>query len=313
MLTRSFLVGLLSCASIACAQSYPNKPIRVLANPTGGAPDFVARLLAPALSGSLGQQVIVDNRRAAVAIESAAKAPADGYTLVITGSALWLLPFLRDNVPWDPIRDFAPITVATSSPTILVVHPASPAKSVKELIALAKARPGELNYASTATGTLPHIAAELFRAMTGVNLTRVAYKGAGPALIAIAGGEVQTAFATTSSAMPHIKAGRLRGLAVTSAEPSSLVPGLPTVASTVPGYVAVSIIGVFAPARTPELIVKRLNQEIVRVLNTADAREMFFNTGAETVGGSPALLTSTIEAEMRRLGKVIKGAGIREE
>jgi tripartite-type tricarboxylate transporter receptor subunit TctC len=309
----AFFCGVMLVATAVSAQSYPNKPIRVLANPPGGAPDFVARLVAPALSASLGQQVIVDNRRAAVAIEAAAKAPPDGYTIVITGSALWLLPFLRANVPWNPMRDFSPITVATSAPTILVVHPALAVNSVKDLVELAKAKPGALNYGSTATGTLPHIAAELFKAMTDINVTRVAYKGAGQALIAIAGGEVQTAFATTSSAMPHVRAGRLRALAVTSATPSALVPGLPTVAATVPGYEAVSIIAVFAPARTPEAVVKRLNVELARILNTAEAKERFFNTGVETVGGSPAHLAATVKSEMARLGKVIRAAGIREE
>lgn len=309
----TFSCGVLLVAAVVSAQSYPNKPVRVLANPIGGAPDFAARLVAPALSARLGQPVIVDNRRAPVAIEAAAKAPPDGYTIVITGSALWLLPFLRANVPWDPVRDFSPITVATSSPTLLVVHPALAASSVKELIALAKAKPGALNYGSTATGTLPHIAAELFKAMTGVNLTRVAYKGAGQALIAIAGGEVQTAFATTSSAMPHVRAERLRALAVTSATPSVLVPGLPTVAATVPGYEAVSIIAVFVPARTPEAIAKRLNLELARILGTAEARERFFNTGVEAIGGSPAQLAATVKSEMARLGRVIHDAGIREE
>ncbi len=317
MITR-LSAGLLSIATMLGAAEvhsvdYPVKPIHVLVNPVGGAPDFVARLIAQALPVSIGQQLIVDNRPAPIAIDFVAKAPPDGYTIVVTGSALWLLPFLRDNVPWDTLKDFSPISEAISSPTILVVNPAFPAKSVKELIAAAKAKPGSINYASTETGTIPHIAAELFKAMTGTNITRVAYKGAGPGLIAIAAGEVQLAFATTSSVMPHIKSGRLRALAVTSAKPSTLVPGLPTVAETVPGYEAASIIGVFAPAKTPDAIINQLNREIGRVLAQQDVKDKVFNTGAETVGGPPSTLAATVKAEMTRLGKVIKDQGIREE
>lgn len=300
-------------AACAAAQGYPHKPIRLLTNPPGGAPDFAARVIAPALSARLGQQIIVDNRRAAAAIEAAARALPDGHTIVVTGSALWLLPFLRANVPWDPLRDFTPVIAASSSPTILVVHPDVAAHSTAALIALARAKPGAINYGSTATGTLPHIAAELFKSMTGVKLTRVAYKGAGQALIAIAGGEVHMAFATTSSAMPHVRAGRLRALAVTSATPSVLVPGLPPVAATVPGYVALSIIGVFAPAGTPAPVMQRLSAELAAVLSTTETKEKFIKTGAEAGGGSGAQFEATVRSEMARLGRVIRNAGIREE
>ena len=306
------LLAVLLATTMVSAQNYPNKPIRVLTNPPGGSPDFVARIVVPALSTSLGQQVIVDNRRAQFAIEAVAKASPDGYTFVITGSALWLLPFLRSNVPWDPIKDFSPVTLAISSPTVLVVHPASPINSVKDLIDAAKANPGGLNYGAGGSGTTSHLAAELFVAMTRVNITRVNYKGAGAVLIAVAGDEVQTTFATTSSVTPHIKAGRLRALAVTSAKPSALVPGLPTVAAVVPGYEALSIIGVFAPAKTPTDIIKRLSHEIARALNATGVKEKLFNTGVEAVGSSPDYLETVIKAEMARMGKVIKDAGIRE-
>jgi tripartite-type tricarboxylate transporter receptor subunit TctC len=300
-------------ASPAYAQAYPNKPVRLLSNPPGGAPDYVARLVLPALSAALGQQVIVDNRPAAAAIETAAKAAPDGYTILITGSALWLLPFLRDQVPWHPTKDFEPITAAITSPLILVVHPAVPVKSVKELIDVAKAKPGELNYGSTSTGTLPHVAAELFRAMTGVNIVRVTYKSAGPALIAIASGEVQTAFATPSSAIPHMTAGRVRALAVTSKDPSALAPGLPTVAASVPGYEAASIVGFFAPAKTPPAIIERLHQHLATILKSPDVKEKVLKTSAETVGDSPAQFAATLRSEMARLGKVIKASQIREQ
>lgn len=297
----------------ASAQTYPHKPIRLLTNPPGGAPDFTARVIAQTLSGGLGQQLVVDNRPAVIAIESAARSAADGYTLVVTGSALWLTPFMRSNTTWDPLADFLPVTLAISAPTILVVHPSLPVKSVADLVALARKNPGALNYASTATGTIPHIAAELFKTMTGANIARVPYKGAGPALVAVVSGEVHTAFATTSSVMPHIRAGRLRALAVSSAKPSTLAPGLPTVAASVAGYEAVSIIGIFAPARTPEAIITLLNREFVRVLNQNDVREKFLGMGAESVGSTPAQLTAMVKSEMTRLGKMIKDAGIREQ
>ncbi len=300
-------------ASPVQAQTYPTRPIRVLSNPPGGAPDFVVRVVAPALSTALGQQVVIDNRPAALAIETAAKAAPDGYTLVITGSALWLLPFLREQVPWHPTRDFATITTAITSPLILVAHPALPVKSVKDLIELAKSRPGELNYGSTSSGTLPHIAAELFKSMTGVSIVRVTYKSAGPALIAIASGEVQTAFATPSSAMPHVTAGRVRALAVTSSTPSALAPGLPTVAASVRGYEASSIVGFFAPAKTPPAIIAQLNQHIVTILKSADVKERVFKSGAETVGDTPAQFSATMQSEMTRLGRVIKASQIQEQ
>jgi tripartite-type tricarboxylate transporter receptor subunit TctC len=300
-------------AIAASAQTYPHKPVRLLTNPAGGAPDFTARVIAQTLSAGLGQQLVVDNRPAVIAIEAGAKSAPDGYTLVVTGSALWLTPFMRSHTAWDPLADFVPVTLAISSPTILVVHPSLPVKSVADLIAFARKKPGALNYASTATGTIPHIAAELFKAMTGTGIARVPYKGAGPALVAVVAGEVDTAFATTSSVMPHIRAGRLRALAVSSAAPSALAPGLPTIAASVPGYEAVSIIGMFAPAKTPDAIVTTLNREIVRVLNQPDVREKFLGMGAETVAGTPAQLTAMVKSEMARLGKVIRDAGIREE
>jgi tripartite-type tricarboxylate transporter receptor subunit TctC len=316
---KMYLVSAISLATapaIAAApadQPYPSKPIRMLTNPPGGAPDFTARLLSQALAGPLGQQVIVENRVSNIGIEAAAKAPGDGYTVLVTGSALWLSPLMREHTPWDPIRDFVPVTLAMSAPTILVVHPSMPVKSLKEFIALAKARPGELNYGSTTTGTIAHIAAELFKSMTDTNIVRVPYKGAGPAMVALVAGEVQTAFATASSVTPHIRANRLRALAVTSLGPSPLAPGLPPVSATVPGYEAVSIIGVFAPARTPPAMIARINTEMVKILRQDDIREKILSTGSEAVGSTPEQLLATIKGEMNRLGKMIKAQGIREE
>jgi tripartite-type tricarboxylate transporter receptor subunit TctC len=220
---------------------------------------------------------------------------------------------LRDNVPYDPVQDFSPITLAVRSPNLILLHPSLPVKSVKELIALAKARPGALNDASAGAGSSTHIAAELFKAMTGVNIVRVPYKGTGPAVTALISGEVQLMFATAGSAAPHLKSVRLRALAVTSAEPSTLFPGLPAVAATVPGYEGVSILGIFAPAKTPAAIINFLHQAIVQVLNRADVKEKFFSIGVETVGSSPDEFAAKVKSEMNRLGRVIKDAGIRAE
>ena len=305
----------LSClgAGAALAQGdYPDKVVRIVTAQPGGGNDFVARLVAQGLSNSLGQPVIVDNR-GSIAIETAAKGSPDGYTLLLYTSVVWLAQFFRKNVPWDPIGDFSPITLAVTSPNILVVHPSLPVRSVTELISLAKARPGELNYGSSSAGAAPHLAAELFKSMTGVNMVRIAYKGGGAPVAAVITGEVQVFFPTAASITPHVKAGRLRALAVTSAKPSALVPGLPTVAATLPGYESVSIYGVFARAKTPAAIINFLNREIVQVLHRTDVKERLFNVGAEVAGSSPIEFAATIRTEIARWGKVIKDAGIRQE
>jgi tripartite-type tricarboxylate transporter receptor subunit TctC len=196
---------------------------------------------------------------------------------------------------------------------VLVVNPATPVKSVADLIALAKAKPGELNYGSSGTGASNHFAGELFRAMAGVNIVRINYKGAGPALTALFAGELQLMFPTAGAVTPHVRSGRVRALAVTSAEPTALFPGVPTVAAFLPGYESISIYGVFAPAKTPRTVIDKLNGEIVRFLNRADVKEKFFNAGMETVGGPPEQLAATVKSEMARMGKLIKDAGIRGE
>jgi tripartite-type tricarboxylate transporter receptor subunit TctC len=217
------------------------------------------------------------------------------------------------DAPYDPLRDFAPITLISRQPNVIVVYPGLPVKSIKDLIALAKAKPGELNYASTGTGSSSHLAAELFKSMAGVNIVRIPYKGSGLVINDLASGQVQLMFATAAASMPHIKSGRLRGIAVTSAQASELVPGLPAVAASLPGYESVSMHGVFAPAKTPGTVVTLLNREIVRFLRTTEAKERFANGGLEIVGSSPEQLSATMKAEMSRLGKVIKDAGIKED
>ena len=301
-------------AVIATAQPFPTKPIRMATTEPGGGNDFIARLMAPWLTASLGQQIIIDNRATPiVAAELVAKAPPDGHSLLFASGNLWI-GALMQKMPYDAIRDFAPITSMTSAPNILVVHPSLPVGSVKELIALAKARSGELNYASAATGSSSHLAAELFESMAGVKMVRVPYKGGGPALIPLLAGEVQIMFSTTSPVVAYVKSGKLRGLAVTSAQPSELLPGLPTVAASgLPGYEMVGITVMFAPAKTPSAIINRLNQEIVQVLNRTDMREKLLNNGSEVIGSSPEQLAATIKSEIALWTKVIKEAGLRIE
>jgi tripartite-type tricarboxylate transporter receptor subunit TctC len=274
-------------------------------------------VIAQAMAANLGRQVIVVNRGGGggvIAAETAAKATPDGYTLLYFGSNVWMLPFLRSNVPYDPVRDLAPVTLAVSSPIIIVAHPALAADSVRDLIALARAKPKMLNYARASAGGPTHLAAELFKSMAGVEITAVPYKGSGPGMTALMGGEVQLAFGVPSGVLPHIKAGRLKALAVTSPLPSALLPGLPTVAATgLPGYEAASIAGFFAPAKTPPALVARLNHELVTVLKRADIRERFFSAGEEAVGSTPAEFAARVKSDMERLGKLIRDIGIRDE
>jgi len=316
-LLKSSLVAaaLLSCVINAVAQYYPSKPIRLVISGIAGTSNFAARMIAQGLSNSLGQQVVVDGREGGViAAEFVAKAAPDGYTLHLNGSALWLLPYMRSHVPYDPVRDFAPISLAVSTPNILVVHPSVPVTSVKQLIALATSKPGELNCATGNAGTSNHLAAELFKSMAHVSITRIPYKGAAPAINDLISGQVQLMFGSASAVAQHVQSGRLRALAVTSAQPSALAPGLPTVAAAgVPGYSLVAAFGVFAPARTPAAIINRLHENIVRVLRDPDVKERLFKAGSEAVGSSPEEFASTIKSEMASLGKLVTDEGIRDE
>ena len=297
---------------VASAQNYPDKPIRVLTTTPGGPNDFASRLIADGAAGGLGQRMVVENR-AIVGVEIAAKAPPDGYTLLHYTNVLWLMPLFRDGIPWDPVRDFAPITLTMTQPNIVVVHPSVPVTSITELIALAKARPGELNYASSSTGATNHVAAELFKAMAGVSILRINYKGGGPAVNDLIAGHVHVMFGSAGVVTPHAKVGRLRALAVTSAEPTALAPGLPTVAAAgLAGYESSQLSGMLAPAKTPAAIIQRLNQEITRVLQRADAKERLFNIGIEATPGSPEEFAATIRSEMARMDKVIKDSRLRE-
>lgn len=309
-----FCVGLTALsAGVASGQNYPNKPIRIITAAYGGGGDVVARIIGQGLTAKLGQQVIVDNRAGSAVIPAriAAQAAPDGYTMLVAANSHWTLPLLK-TVPYDPIRDYSPITLTTGSPVVLAVNPAVPANSVKDLIALAKARPGALNYGSGIDGAITHLAPELFKAMTGINVVRISYKGANPAIIALAQGEVQMMIVPLSSGMPFVRSGRIKALAVASEQPTALAPGLPTVAASgVPGYQSATLHAVFAPAKTPEALVKFLNKEIVRFINTPNIKEKFFAAGLDIIGSSPEQTLSTIKTEMSMLGKVIKNTGIR--
>jgi tripartite-type tricarboxylate transporter receptor subunit TctC len=301
----------LSAGGVSGQQNFPNKPIRIITSLPGGAGDFTARLIAQGISGTLGQPVIVDNRSSNITGETAMKALPDGHTLLLDGNSLWFTSLMQ-KTPYDVLRDFSPITLVLSSPTILVVHPSAAANSVKELIALAKAKPGALNYGSAGYASAPHFAMELFKSMTGVNIVRVAYKGPAFVITALLGGEVQLTFIDAASATPHMKSGKLRALGVTSAEPSALAPGLPTVAASgLPGYSAIGLSVIFVPAKTPGAIVNRLNQEIVRFLTRPDVKERFLGNGEEIIASSPEQAAAAVKSDMSKMGKVIKDAGIK--
>ena len=308
------LSGLAIAAASASVQDYPSRPIRFVTAAVGGGNDFAARIIAYGLSASLGQQVIVDNRGGAhIPQLTVAKGTPDGYTILVQNNTVWVAPLL-EKVGYDHLTELVPITLTARAPNVLVVHPSLPVNSVKELIAAAKAAPGEINYASGVVGSSNYIAAELFKAMAGVDLMRIGYKGSGPALIDVMAGQVKVMFATTTSSTGHIKTGKLKALGITSAQPSPLAPGVPTITSSgVPGYVAESIYGVWAPAKTPAAILNTLNQEIVKVLTTPQNRDRFVSTGAEVVASTPQVFAAEIKAESTRLDKVFKGAGIKAE
>lgn len=309
-----FAAGVACSSGAAWAQSYPTKPVRMITSEPGGTNDITARLLAPGLSASLGQQVLIDNRPAGVIPgQIVSKAAPDGHTLLVTTGLVWILPLIQ-NAPFDPAQDFAPVMLIASTPSVLVTHPSLPVKTVRELIALAKSRPGDLNYASGATGSGSHLAGELFKSMAGVNIVRVPYKGAGPAILGLLSGQVHFMFATTISIQPHIAAQKLRPLAVTSARRSALFPELlPLAESGVSGYEAATPVVLFAPAATPVAIVNRLNAEIAQLLKQNEVRTRFLASGLEVVASSPEELTTFMRADSARMSKVIKSAGIRAE
>src|SRR5262245_7023344 len=297
------------------AQTYPQKPVRIITAGVGGGSDFVSRVIAQAIAGPLGQQVIVDNRPSGVIPgEVVSKAAPDGYTLLVASNGLWIEPFLRESTPYDTGRDLMPVSLIGVSPAFLVVHPSLPVNSVKALIALARARPGELNYASGAIGGADHLAAELFKALARVDMVRVGYKSGATRTADLIAGHVQLSFGTGGTVAPHIKSARLRALAVTSRSRSVVFPELPTIAeSGVPGYEAVQSLGALAPARTPAAIVERLNQEIVRAVGQPDTKAKLLASSIEAVGSTPEKFGEEIKADIAKWSKLIRERGIKAE
>jgi len=315
-----FVLALLAlCAALpAAAQNYPVKTVHLVSPfPPGGSVDVVGRLLAAKLSENLGQPVIVENRSGAsgnIGTEYVAKAAPDGYTLMIQTIPLVANQFLLSRVPYDPIRDFAPISLVTSSPSLITVHPSVPAHSVKELIALARARPGQLNYSAAGIGTNPHIAGELFNLLAGVDIVAVQYKGGGPADVAVIGGEVQMTFGNVSQEIGYVNSGRLRALAVTSTKRSPALPDLPTVAEAgVPGYEFITWHGILAPKGTPRAIVNLLNAQLKKILTAPGQAQLWRERGLDVVASSPEEFAAHIEREQKKWGQVIKQRGIKAE
>jgi tripartite-type tricarboxylate transporter receptor subunit TctC len=316
--TRHLLLGCIGVAfavDAAHAQDYPNRPIRfIVPQSAGGSTDKVARVVAQELSEVFGQTVVVDNRPGSGSLngtELAARATPDGYTLLVVAASLSISPAVRKTLPFDVIRDFTPITQLVDLQHLLVVHPSVPAKSVKDVIALAKAKPGELNYASSGIATSTHMAAELFRYMTRTEMTHVPYKGGGPGITAMLAGQCHLYFATISTALPHVRAGKLRGLAVTGAKRSVAAPDLPTVSEAgVPGYVHSSWIGMAAPAKTPQPILARLHAESVKIVQSPRIKSLFLKDGLESLGNTPQQFAADLKEEIEKWRKVVAAAGI---
>src|SRR5258706_2707797 len=301
----------------ATAQRYPARPIRIVSPfAAGGSTDILARLIGQKLTESWGEPVIVDNRAGAGGIigsDLVAKAEPDGYTLLLTStSAHAINPALHRTLPYDPLRDFAAVTQVATGHNILVVHPLVPAKSVQELIALAKSKPGTLTFSSGGNGTPAHIAGELFKSLAKVDMVHVPYKGGGPAAVALLAGEVSLSFGSVTTVLPQVRANRLKALAVTGAKRSSMIPDLPTIAEAgVPGYALNSWYGVLAPARTPRPIVAKLSTEIVRILNLADVRAKLLQEGVDPEGTTPQEFSAFIRAEVEKWPRLVKAAGAR--
>ncbi len=300
------------------AQSYPAKTIRmVVPFAPGGGTDVIARHLAVRMSESLKRQIVVDNRAGAngiIGTENVAHAPADGYTLLFVSSPHSVNPSLYAKLPYDTTRDFAPVSMAATSPYVLVVHASLPARNIKELIALAKARPGQIDYASGGSGSSAHLAAALFSQMAGIQLHEIPYKGAGPALTAVLAGQVALVFGNALTVKPHIQSGRLRALGIASPQRSASAPDIPTIAASgVPGYSADAVLGLLAPARTPRLVIELLNAEVHKAMRSAEMTEAMKNAGAEVALSTPEEFGRLIESEIQRWGKVVRSLNLKAE
>ena len=314
----ALIIALVALVALAHAQDYPAKPIRLIVPYSPGGPvDIVGRIVAQKLTDALAQQVIVDNRAGGggnIAVEIVAKSAPDGYTLLMGANGTNAInPSLYPRLPVDAVKDLAPIGMVASSPLILVTHPSLAANSVKELVALAKAKPGAINFASSGSGSTAHLACELFRSMTAIHIVHVPYKGAGPALTDLVGGQVQMMFTGVSSTLPHVKSGRLRPLAVSSAKRVPILPDIPTVSEEIPGYEVLTWYGVFAPVQTAKPIVGKLNLTLAQIFSTADARQRLAALGAEPVTMSPEQFAVAVHREIAKWAKVIRDSGARPE
>ena len=310
------LCAALICAAGAHAQGYPTRPIRVIVTfPPGGGTDIVARMIAQKLSDTLGVQLVVDNRGGAggtIGTDLIAKAPADGYTIGVVSGSHAINPSLYRNLPYDTLRDFTPVTMLVAGPGLLVVHPSVQAKSVRELIALAKAKRGQLNYASPGSGTPPHLAAELFKLLAGVDFVHVPYKGNAQALTDLIAGQVSLSFPVIPAVLQHVSGGRLRALAVTSAQRTGIMPELPTISeSGLPGYESISWYALVLPAGAPSDIVTRLYQDTAKALQMPDVREKLAAQGLDAVGSRPEQLAAALRTEIAKWAKVVKASGAR--
>ena len=319
LLQTSLLCGVLAAVAPAVwAQAYPGKPVRMIAaSSPGSAVDIVARIVAQKLSEQMGQQVIIDNRAGAggnLGAELAAKAVPDGYTLFMGTPAHAINTGLYRKLNYDLVRDFAPVSQVTSGAYVIVVHPSLPVKSVKELITLARSKPGQLNYASAGSGNATHLAGELFNSLAKVRLVHVPYKGSGPAVTDLVGGQVQLMFANLVAALPQVKAGRLRALAVTGEKRTAAASALPTVIEAgVPGYVVLSWFGVLAPVATPREIITRLNAELIQAMRAPEMRDRLASNGAEPATGTPEQFAAFIKSEITQWTTVVRNAGITAE
>ena len=316
-LNRMLLLLVVSalCALDASAQTYPNRPIKlIVADSAGGAPDQLGRLITEKLSNNVGQPVIVDNRPGAggaLGAELAAKSAPDGYTLLLTTTAIYaILPNLRKNLPYDPVRDFVPITRIATASNVLVVNNELPAKNIAQLVKLAKERPGALNYASAGVGTPAHLAGEMLKLLADINVVHVPYKGAAPALADVIAGYAQYIITSPLAAGAHMNGGRVRALATTGTERNPSLPDLPAIAETIPGYEITQTWGIVVPAGTPPEIVNKLSSEVVKVMNQPDVKEKVLATGATPVGDSPAQFEAFVAKERQRLGDVVAKSGI---
>ena len=309
---------LMAAATLAAAQDYPNRPIRlVVPQPPGGPTDIVSRILAQKMSERMGQPINVDNRAGAgsnIGTEIVAKAPRDGHTLVVATVQHIVNPFLFAALPFDPVRDFAPVSLISKAHIVLITHPESPAHTLRELIAAAKARPGQINWGSAGNGSTSHLAVELFKVNAGADVVHVPYKGTQPALTDLVGGRIPVMFDGVITSLPHIRAGRVRPLAVASLTRSLLLPEVPTMTEAgLPGFEAVGLAALMAPAGTPPEVIARLHREVVAVLQTPEVRERLIAMGLEVVGNSPAEFAEYLRSESVKWGNIIRDAKIRAE